>query len=162
GGAVLSRPVSHAENPNASSGSPTANLTTVGDEHSGNEHPGDRHPGDEHSYPQHWEADVLLRDGGTARIRPITPADADRLVEFYAQVSDQSKYFRFFAPYPRLSDKDVKRFTHHDYINRVGLAVVVRDRFIATVRYDRIDRNGMPSTTGTDAEVAFLVQDAHQ
>ncbi|WP_280700730.1 GNAT family N-acetyltransferase [Kitasatospora sp. GP82] len=104
----------------------------------------------------------MLRDGGTARIRPITPADADRLVEFYEQVSDQSKYFRFFAPYPRLSDKDVRRFTHHDYINRVGLAVVVRDRFIATVRYDRIDPEGRPSASGTDAEVAFLVQDAHQ
>ncbi|MER6301127.1 GNAT family N-acetyltransferase [Kitasatospora sp. NPDC001539] len=113
-------------------------------------------------YPQHWEADVLLRDGGTARIRPITPGDAGRLVEFYEQVSDQSKYFRFFAPYPRLSDKDVRRFTHHDFVNRVGLAVVVRDRFIATVRYDRIDAEGRPSDSGTDAEVAFLVQDAHQ
>ncbi|MFF2955935.1 GNAT family N-acetyltransferase [Kitasatospora sp. NPDC057965] len=116
----------------------------------------------EPEYPQHWEADILLRDGGTARIRPITPADAGRLVEFYEQVSDQSKYFRFFAPYPRLSDKDVRRFTHHDFVNRVGLAVVVRDRFIATVRYDRIDHDGRPSETGTDAEVAFLVQDAHQ
>ncbi|MGW3045215.1 bifunctional acetate--CoA ligase family protein/GNAT family N-acetyltransferase [Kitasatospora sp. NPDC001159] len=113
-------------------------------------------------YPQHWEADILLRDGGTARIRPITPADAGRLVEFYEQVSDQSKYFRFFAPYPRLSDKDVRRFTHHDFVNRVGLAVVIRDRFIATVRYDRIDAEGRPSDNGTDAEVAFLVQDAHQ
>ncbi|MGW2376039.1 bifunctional acetate--CoA ligase family protein/GNAT family N-acetyltransferase [Kitasatospora sp. NPDC001683] len=113
-------------------------------------------------YPQHWEADVLLRDGGTARIRPITPEDAGRLVEFYEQVSDQSKYFRFFAPYPRLSDKDVRRFTHHDFVNRVGLAVVVRDHFIATVRYDRIDAEGRPSEHGTDAEVAFLVQDAHQ
>ncbi|WP_441249945.1 bifunctional acetate--CoA ligase family protein/GNAT family N-acetyltransferase [Kitasatospora sp. McL0602] len=122
----------------------------------------DDHRPDEHSYPQHWEADVLLRDGGTARIRPITEGDAERLVEFYEQVSDQSKYFRFFAPYPRLSDKDVRRFTHHDYVNRVGLAVVVRDRFIATVRYDRIDPDGRPSETGTDAEVAFLVQDAHQ
>ncbi|MEV7774110.1 GNAT family N-acetyltransferase [Kitasatospora sp. NPDC086791] len=118
----------------------------------------EQHP----DYPQHWEADILLRDGGTARIRPITPADAGRLVEFYEQVSDQSKYFRFFAPYPRLSDKDVRRFTHHDFVNRVGLAVVVRDRFIATVRYDRIDAEGRPSATGTDAEVAFLVQDAHQ
>ncbi|MFJ5121646.1 GNAT family N-acetyltransferase [Kitasatospora sp. NPDC088548] len=116
----------------------------------------------EPDYPQHWEADILLRDGGTARIRPITPADAGRLVEFYEQVSDQSKYFRFFAPYPRLSDKDVRRFTHHDFVNRVGLAVVIRDRFIATVRYDRIDADGRPSITGTDAEVAFLVQDAHQ
>ncbi|MFD0397712.1 GNAT family N-acetyltransferase [Kitasatospora sp. NPDC127121] len=113
-------------------------------------------------YPQHWEADILLRDGGTARIRPITPEDAERLVEFYAQVSDQSKYFRFFAPYPRLSEKDVRRFTHHDFVDRVALAVVVRDRFIATVRYDRIDAQGRPSEAGTDAEVAFLVQDAHQ
>ncbi|SOB81773.1 bifunctional acetate--CoA ligase family protein/GNAT family N-acetyltransferase [Streptomyces sp. 1331.2] len=119
-------------------------------------------PEQQPDYPQHWEADILLRDGGTARIRPITPADAGRLVEFYEQVSDQSKYFRFFAPYPRLSDKDVRRFTHHDFVNRVGLAVVVRDRFIATVRYDRIDAEGRPSDTGTDAEVAFLVQDAHQ
>ncbi|MER5351973.1 GNAT family N-acetyltransferase [Kitasatospora sp. NPDC002551] len=116
----------------------------------------------EPEYPQHWEADILLRDGGTARIRPITPADAGRLVEFYEQVSDRSKYFRFFAPYPRLSDKDVHRFTHHDFVNRVGLAVVIRDRFVATVRYDRIDPDGRPSETGTDAEVAFLVQDAHQ
>ncbi|MGK4580816.1 bifunctional acetate--CoA ligase family protein/GNAT family N-acetyltransferase [Kitasatospora sp. HPMI-4] len=116
---------------------------------------------DRYGYPQHWEADVLLRDGGTARIRPITPADADRLVEFYEQVSDQSKYFRFFAPYPHLSDKDVRRFTHHDYVNRVGLAAVVGDRFIATVRYDRIGPEGRPSASGTDAEVAFLVQDAH-
>lgn len=118
------------------------------------------HP--EPDYPQHWEADILLRDGGTARIRPITPDDAGRLVEFYEQVSDQSKYFRFFAPYPRLSDKDVRRFTHHDFVNRVALAVVIRDRFIATVRYDRIDAEGRPSDSGTDAEVAFLVQDAHQ
>ncbi|MCC9309245.1 GNAT family N-acetyltransferase [Kitasatospora sp. RB6PN24] len=113
-------------------------------------------------YPPYWEADILLRDGGTARIRPIVPEDAQRLVDFYAQVSDESKYFRFFAPYPRLSEKDVRRFTHHDYVDRVALAVVVRDRFIATVRYDRIDEAGRPSATGTDAEVAFLVQDAHQ
>ncbi|AUG79994.1 Acyl-CoA synthetase [Kitasatospora sp. MMS16-BH015] len=122
----------------------------------------EQHRPDQHGYPQHWEADILLRDGGTARIRPITEGDAERLVEFYEQVSDQSKYFRFFAPYPRLSDKDVRRFTHHDFVNRVGLAVVVRDHFIATVRYDRIDPDGRPSETGTDAEVAFLVQDAHQ
>ncbi|MGH4036175.1 GNAT family N-acetyltransferase [Actinomycetota bacterium Odt1-20B] len=136
---------------------------------------------DQHAYPAHWEADVVLRDGGTARIRPITEADADRLTSFYEQVSDESKYYRFFAPYPRLSAKDVHRFTHHDYVDRVGLAAVVGGEFIATVRYDRIDANGMaassrPSPTATlaggrlapappvpdEAEVAFLVQDAHQ
>ncbi|MFE2679298.1 bifunctional acetate--CoA ligase family protein/GNAT family N-acetyltransferase [Streptomyces hygroscopicus] len=139
-----------------------------------------RTPSDHHSYPAHWEADVVLRDGGTAQIRPITPDDAQRLVSFYERVSDESKYYRFFAPYPRLSDRDVHRFTHHDYVDRVGLAAIVGDEFIATVRYDRIDSRGMParSPAGTDpdgrlaagsgpapadeAEVAFLVQDAHQ
>ncbi|MEV4331132.1 GNAT family N-acetyltransferase [Streptomyces sp. NPDC049597] len=117
----------------------------------------------EHAYPDHWEADVVLRDGGTARIRPITTEDADRLVSFYEQVSDESKYYRFFAPYPRLSDKDVHRFTHHDYVDRVGLAMTVGGEFVATVRYDRIDAQGRPAGAPADAaEVAFLVQDAHQ
>ncbi|KFG09618.1 MULTISPECIES: bifunctional GNAT family N-acetyltransferase/acetate--CoA ligase family protein [Streptomyces] len=118
---------------------------------------------DRHEYPAHWEADVVLRDGGTARIRPITVDDAERLVSFYEQVSDESKYYRFFAPYPRLSAKDVHRFTHHDFVDRVGLAATVGGEFIATVRYDRIGPDGMPASAPADeAEVAFLVQDAHQ
>jgi len=28
--------------------------------------------------PRHWEADVLLRDGRTAHIRPIEPSDAEQ------------------------------------------------------------------------------------
>ena len=106
---------------------------------------------------------MVLRDGGTARIRPITTEDAERLVSFYEQVSDESKYYRFFAPYPRLSAKDVHRFTHHDYVDRVGLAATVGGEFIATVRYDRINAQGRPASAPADeAEVAFLVQDAHQ
>ena len=117
-----------------------------------------------HPYPVHWEADVVLRDGGIAHIRPIGPDDAGRLVDFYEQVSDESKYYRFFAPYPRLSDRDVHRFTHHDYDDRVGLAATVGGEFIGTVRYDRIAPDGRPArgSGATRAEVAFLVQDAHQ
>ncbi|MFI9154192.1 GNAT family N-acetyltransferase [Streptomyces sp. NPDC053367] len=118
---------------------------------------------DRQEYPAHWEADVVLRDGGTARIRPITVDDAERLVSFYEQVSDESKYYRFFAPYPRLSAKDVHRFTHHDFVDRVGLAATIGGEFIATVRYDRIGPQGLPASAPADeAEVAFLVQDAHQ
>ncbi|MBT3162916.1 GNAT family N-acetyltransferase [Streptomyces sp. Vc74B-19] len=119
---------------------------------------------DRHEYPAHWEADVVLRDGGTARIRPITADDAERLVSFYEQVSDESKYYRFFAPYPRLSAKDVHRFTHHDFVDRVGLAATIGGEFIATVRYDRIGAGGRPASgaEADEAEVAFLVQDAHQ
>ncbi|MGW8377262.1 GNAT family N-acetyltransferase [Streptomyces sp. ODS28] len=117
----------------------------------------------ERAYPQHWEADVVLRDGGTALVRPITEDDAERLTRFYERVSDESKYYRFFAPYPRLSHRDVHRFTHHDYVDRVGLAATVGGEFIATVRYDRIDATGRPaSAPAEEAEVAFLVRDDQQ
>src|SRR4028118_925894 len=106
------------------------------------------------SYPAHWEADVLLLDGGAARLRPIRPDDADKLVEFYARVSPESKYMRFFAPYPQLSDRDVDRFTHVDNDNRVAFVLTIRGDIVAVSRYDKLE-NG-------EAEVAFLVEDAHQ
>ncbi len=65
-------------------------------------------------YPPHWEADVVLADGGTVHLRPITPADGDRLVKFHSKLSPQTIYYRFFAAYPVLSDSDVFRFTTVD------------------------------------------------
>jgi acyl-CoA synthetase (NDP forming)/RimJ/RimL family protein N-acetyltransferase len=106
------------------------------------------------NYPEHWEADVLLRDGRTAHLRPILPEDAEGLVEFYTHVSKESKYFRFFAPMPTLSDRDVKRFTNVDYHDRVAFVITVAQKIIGVGRYDLIKEG--------QAEVAFLVQDAHQ
>ena len=105
-------------------------------------------------YPAEWEADVVLADGGVARLRPIRPDDAQRLVQFYDRVSPESKYLRFFAPYPRLSDADVARFTQVDYVDRVAFIVTVGELLIAVGRFDRLDND--------QAEVAFLVEDAHQ
>ena len=74
---------------------------------------------DPYAYPRHWEADVVLADGGTAHVRPIKPSDAARLRSFYSRLSDESIYFRFFGPRPRLSDKEVAWFTNVDYVRRV-------------------------------------------
>jgi len=103
---------------------------------------------------EHWEADVLLKDGRVAQLRPILAADAERLVEFYSRVSEQSKYFRFFAPYPTLSDKDVTRFTTVDNDRRVAFVVTLHSTIIGVGRYDAVGDD--------EAEVAFLVEDAHQ
>ncbi|MGH8823280.1 MAG: GNAT family N-acetyltransferase, partial [Jiangellaceae bacterium] len=111
-------------------------------------------PGPAAPYPAHWEADVVLSDGATAHLRPIRPDDADRLVEFYGRVSDESKYFRFFAPYPTLSARDVEKFTQVDHVDRVALIMLIGDDMIAVSPYERLDTH--------QAEVAFLVEDAHQ
>ncbi len=97
---------------------------------------------------------MLLLDGGAARLRPIRPDDAEPLVEFYSRVSPESKYLRFFAPYPSLSQREVRRFTNVDHRDRVAFVVTIGPAMIAVGRYDRV--------ADDDAEVAFLVEDAHQ
>nr|WP_246391485.1 bifunctional GNAT family N-acetyltransferase/acetate--CoA ligase family protein [Nocardioides soli] len=95
-----------------------------------------------------------MRDGRTAHIRPIRPEDREVFVEFYARVSDQSKYYRFFSPMPRLSDRDIDRFTHVDNVDRVAFVLTLQGLIIAVGRYDVIKPG--------EAEVAFLVEDRHQ
>jgi acyl-CoA synthetase (NDP forming)/GNAT superfamily N-acetyltransferase len=111
------------------------------------------------SYPRHWEADVLLRDGGTAHLRPVAPSDAELLVAFYDQVSPQSKYYRFFAAMPKLSDREVKRFVEVDHHERVALVLTVAEQMIAIGQFEQL-----PPGTGqpVEAEVAFLVRDSDQ
>ncbi len=105
-------------------------------------------------YPVEWEADVVLRDGSVAHVRPIRPDDAEGLRRFHAGQSDESIYLRFFAPLRVLSDADVHRFTHVDYTDRVALVATMRDDIIGVGRYDRID--------GRSAEVAFNISDHYQ
>ena len=102
-------------------------------------------------YPTDWEADVVLRDGSVARIRPIKPSDAPLIEDFHAKQSDESIYFRFFAPLRRLSPRELHRFTHVDYVDRVALVATVREVIVGVGRYDRI--------SPTSAEVAFNISD---
>jgi acyl-CoA synthetase (NDP forming)/RimJ/RimL family protein N-acetyltransferase len=106
------------------------------------------------AYPAQWEADVVLRDGSVAHVRPIHPEDADGIRRFHAGQSAESIYLRFFAPLKQLSDRDVARFTEVDYHERVALVATVHDDIIGIARYDSID--------ATTAEVAFNISDAFQ
>ncbi|WP_345713076.1 GNAT family N-acetyltransferase, partial [Kineococcus glutinatus] len=118
-----------------------------------------RGSGWEAGYPARWEADVVLRDGATAHVRPITPADADAVARFHERQSDESRYLRFFAPMPRLSPRDLRRFTVVDHVDRVALVATVGEDIVGIARYDAEPaRRGRPRT----AEVAFNISDAHQ
>jgi hypothetical protein len=71
-------------------------------------------------YPQHWDADVVLRDGGTANLRPITPQDAEALQRMHVAQSPESTFLRFFTPMPRLTEKLLQQFTHVDHTQVPG------------------------------------------
>lgn len=107
-------------------------------------------------YPAEYELDVVLKDGGGARIRPIKPEDGDLLRSFFEKLGPESRYFRFFKIKKTLSDEEVSFFTSVDYDDRMALIAVLDGEMIGVGRYDR---EGDESTT---AEVAFAVADAHQ
>lgn len=106
-------------------------------------------------YPAHWEADVLLRDGATARLRPVSPDDADALQKMHEGQSQDSIYFRYFSYKSQLSAKELERFTVVDYVDRVAFVILLGDELMGIGRYDRLGDS-------TEAEVAFNIADAHQ
>lgn len=98
--------------------------------------------------------DVVLADGATARIRLITPEDAAALAALHDRQSDLSRYRRYFSSKPHLSDDELRRFTSVDLVTSAGLVVEDSGELIAWGTYHRWP--GRP-----DADVAFLVDDAH-
>ena len=106
-------------------------------------------------YPEYWEADVVLRDGGTGHLRPVSPADADALQAFHMKQSQSSIYLRFFTYKAKLTNKELERFTNVDYRNRVAFVITIGEEIIGIGRYDRLD-------DPTEAEVAFNIADGHQ
>src|SRR5256884_1644703 len=101
-------------------------------------------------------ADVLLSDGSTVHMRQIEPADAAGIVALHSRFSARTRYLRYFSPYPRIPERDLHRFVHVDHHDREAMVVSSGGTLIAVGRYDRLGPDA------DDAEVAFVVEDAHQ
>jgi acyl-CoA synthetase (NDP forming)/GNAT superfamily N-acetyltransferase len=102
-----------------------------------------------------WAASVVLSDGATAFVRPITDADAPALLAFHERQPRENLYRRFFSPKPTLTAKELEHFTHVDFHDRVALVMELRGDFVAWASYER-----WPGRD--DADVAFLVDAEHQ
>lgn len=109
-------------------------------------------------YPPEWAADVLASDGGVVHIRPIVPDDADDVVEFHSRLSERTRYMRYFGPTPTLPPREVARMTTVDYHDRVALVALLGGKIIAIGVYEGLADSLKPES----AEVAFVVDDAHQ
>lgn len=107
-------------------------------------------------YPSEYELDVVLRDGGGARVRPIRADDGDLVRSFFERLGPESRYYRFFQVKHTLDDFEIRHFTHVDYDDRMALVALYEGEMVAVGRYDREHGH-------TDrAEVAFAVIDDHQ
>ncbi|HKV55369.1 MAG TPA: GNAT family N-acetyltransferase [Candidatus Binataceae bacterium] len=108
--------------------------------------------------PAHYSSEEILRDGGSIHVRAIRPDDRERLLRHFKELSEQSRYYRFFGLKRALSESELARFTDLDFVDHVGLVATLwhdgEERFIGVARYVRgADRSR--------AEVAFAVVDDH-
>ncbi|WP_433348480.1 GNAT family N-acetyltransferase [Micromonospora sp. CA-111912] len=100
--------------------------------------------------------DVLLSDGTTVGLRPIRPDDAPGIVALHSRFSERTRYLRYFSPYPRIPERDLRRFVVVDHRDREAFVVLAADRIVAVGRYERL------GPQAPEAEVAFVVEDAYQ
>ncbi|MBK9181045.1 MAG: GNAT family N-acetyltransferase [Acidimicrobiales bacterium] len=93
-----------------------------------------------------WEADVVLADGGTARLRPAVPDDQPGVQRLAARLQAAPEGLQLLA--------DGSGFPSPRDEGRLMLVALVDDRVVAAARFDRVD--------GGDATIAFVVDDDEQ
>ncbi|HSB37710.1 MAG TPA: GNAT family N-acetyltransferase [Gaiellaceae bacterium] len=98
--------------------------------------------------------DVILKDGGTLRLRPPVAADADAVLAFLEGLSERSLYLRFHGI--RQVDRSLaESLLDPDWVERGALVAWLGERAVGIANYVRL-RN--PSV----AEAAFVVADEEQ
>ena len=102
--------------------------------------------------------DVILRDGSTLRLRPPARDDAEALVRFFAELSDQSLYQRFHG-HPIIDAHLVEPDLEPDWSKRGALLGSAAgddgERVVALASYARLREREA-------AEVAFAVADGYR
>ena len=88
-------------------------------------------------YPKHWEADVVLRDGATAHLRPIRPEDQQLLLDMFHQQSENTIYLRFFSHKTTLTRRELARYTTVDHRDRVCFVILLGTQLIGFVAQKR-------------------------
>ena len=102
--------------------------------------------------------DVILRNGSTLRLRPPGEADTERVLGFFAALSESSMYQRFHG-FPTLRPELVAPFLDPDWAERGSLIGTLGDdggeRVVALASFARL-------RDPASAEVAFAVADELQ
>jgi RimJ/RimL family protein N-acetyltransferase len=101
---------------------------------------------------------LTLRDGSIVDVRPLERRDRAGLAAAVGRLSEYSRYLRFAATKPRLTERELDRLVDVDHHGHEALLAVdpVTRRGVAVVRYAQV-----PGETGV-VEIAATVVDAWQ
>ncbi len=105
---------------------------------------------------------IELRDGTPVQIRPVEPGDRHLLELGMENLSDQSRYNRFFRHLDKLSDTDLDTYSGVDQVNHIAIgALDLTHNESYPIGVARCIRMPVTGETG-QAEVGVAVIDSHQ
>jgi acyl-CoA hydrolase/GNAT superfamily N-acetyltransferase len=112
-----------------------------------------------HLYPSEIRTRHTFKGGLSVRFRPIKPSDEEEMRRLFYRFSDQSVYYRYFAPIKTMSHAKMQEYVNVDFghiMSIVGLAGESgQEHIIAEARYVKEE--------GTQyADTAFVVDEAYQ
>lgn len=107
-----------------------------------------------------FELHVALRDGTPLTIRPVIPADKQKLEEGMARLTPASRRQRFFSSKEHLGDELLAHLTEVDYADHFAWLALADDQpgqpIVGVGRYIRVPE------IHELAEVAFVVSEPYQ
>jgi GNAT superfamily N-acetyltransferase len=105
-----------------------------------------------------YRADEVLRDGRRVTIRALQPLDREALSESFARTGDESRYRRFFTSKHSFSEGEIQFFVHVNFTTHVAMVAELEE-----AGQQIIAGGGRYVVCAPrSAEVAFMVDDAHQ
>jgi acetyltransferase len=111
--------------------------------------------------PSKLETTLMLRDGRRVRVRSIRPADANMDREFFAGLSEQSRYMRFMQHLAELTPRLVQQFTQIDDTREMALVALDDasgdEMIVGIARYV-----AETEKQGESGEFAIVIADAWQ
>src|SRR3954452_19020454 len=91
-------------------------------------------------------------------VRPLRPADRERVADLFDRLSEQSRHDRFLGPKSRLSEAELDRLTELDYITRDAVAALDR----ATGDIVGVARYAASRDDDSAADIAVVIADEWQ
>jgi RimJ/RimL family protein N-acetyltransferase len=97
---------------------------------------------------------ITLRDGRSVGVRPLERRDRDGLAAAVSRLSDETRYLRFAAPKPHLTEQELDFLVDVDHHSREALLALDPNtrRGVAVVRY--VEVAGEPGVVEIAATVA--------
>ncbi len=112
-----------------------------------------------HLYPAEINLQKTFKDGVSVRFRAIKPSDEEEMRRLFYRFSDQSVYYRYFAPIKTMPHSKMQGYVNIDFSRVMSIVGVVGEpgqgHIIAEARFIRNEK-------GPTADMAFVVDEKYQ